>query len=104
MPDDPPPADPPPAASPPSRPSAAAVRRANQQSTSTGIEIASRVTTIGMEMAAPPLLGWMLDRWLGTSPWLLILCAALGLYLAFTHLMALSKVLNRPKAPPGAKP
>jgi hypothetical protein len=43
-----------------------------------GIEWASRVTTIGLEFALPPLLGYGVDSWLRTTPVAMITGAVLG--------------------------
>ena len=37
------------------------------------------------------LLGYFADRWLDTSPWLVVIGAALGAYSGFMRLLALSK-------------
>jgi ATP synthase protein I len=47
------------------------------------------------EMIAGPaggaLIGWLLDRWLGTSPWLLLVLLFLGFGVAFRNIMRISK-------------
>lgn len=48
---------------------------------------------IGVEMAAPIGLGWLLDRWLDWFPWLTSTGAILGLALGLIHLVML---VNRP--------
>jgi F0F1-type ATP synthase assembly protein I len=45
---------------------------------------------IGLEMAAPALLGLFLDHWLKTSPWFVIVGALLGLVGGLTHLVMLT--------------
>ena len=51
----------------------------------------SRITTVGLEMALPPGLGYWLDgRW-GTEPWLVICGAVLGFAGGFWHLLQLVK-------------
>jgi len=35
-------------------------------------------------------LGWLLDRWLGTSPWLLIVCSLLGVAAAFKSIFGMA--------------
>ncbi|MBX6316306.1 MAG: AtpZ/AtpI family protein [Isosphaeraceae bacterium] len=39
---------------------------------------ASRLTTLGLEFALPPLGGFYLDRWWKTSPWMTLIGAFLG--------------------------
>ena len=36
------------------------------------------------------LIGWLLDRWFGTSPWLLLLLMALGTAAGFRNIIKLS--------------
>lgn len=36
------------------------------------------------------LIGWLLDRWLGTSPWLLLTLMFLGIAAAFRNIIKLS--------------
>ena len=51
----------------------------------------SRVLT---ELIAGPaggaIIGWLLDRWLGTSPWLLLMMMALGVIVAFRNIYRIS--------------
>ena len=37
------------------------------------------------------LLGWLLDRWLGTSPWLIIVFTLLGIAAAFKSIFEFAK-------------
>ncbi|USI73827.1 AtpZ/AtpI family protein [Sphingomonas morindae] len=56
-----------------------------------GYSQGSRVLT---ELIAGPaggaLIGWLLDRWLGTSPWLLLVMLALGVAVAFRNIYRIS--------------
>jgi len=63
---------------------------------SSGFEWGTRVTTIGMEFALPALLGFGLDRGLGTSPWCTVLGAFLGLGIGMAHVLRLPQELARP--------
>lgn len=36
------------------------------------------------------LIGWLLDSWLGTSPWLLLLFMTLGIVVAFRNIFRIS--------------
>lgn len=56
-----------------------------------GYSQGSRVLT---ELIAGPaggaLIGWLLDRWLGTTPWLLLVMMALGIIVAFRNILRIS--------------
>lgn len=41
-------------------------------------------------MAGGALIGWLLDRWLGTSPWLLLVLLFLGTASAFRNIIRIS--------------
>ncbi len=41
--------------------------------------------------AGGALLGWLFDRWLGTSPWLLLVLLFLGIAVAFRNIIRISK-------------
>lgn len=41
--------------------------------------------------AGAALIGWVLDRWLGTSPWILLVLLALGVIAAFRNIIRISK-------------
>lgn len=41
-------------------------------------------------LAGGSLLGWLFDRWLGTSPWLLIVMLFLGTAVAFRNIVRIS--------------
>jgi hypothetical protein len=58
---------------------------------STGMEWATRVMTLGFELALPTLGGYALDRWWGTSP----LATLAGAILGFTALMVHLFRINR---------
>ena len=55
----------------------------------------ARITEIGVTMAACVLIGVFsgkyLDRWLGTSPWLLLLFSLLGAAAAFRAIFLMAK-------------
>ncbi|MGH9458412.1 MAG: AtpZ/AtpI family protein [Thermoanaerobaculia bacterium] len=53
-------------------------------------EITALAITFPLTIAAGYGLGWWLDRELGTSPWLTIVFAALGVVGAFTYLFRLA--------------
>jgi ATP synthase protein I len=56
-----------------------------------GYVLASRVTSIGMQMALPPLIGWWVDNQFNTSPWLLILGGIFGFSVSMLELVRLAK-------------
>ncbi len=58
---------------------------------SAGVEWASRISTIGLEFALPPLAGAGLDRWWGTSPWATVAGAALGFAVGMVHLLRVAR-------------
>lgn len=58
---------------------------------------------LALTMAACTLGGYFLDRWLNTSPWLLILGAALGMVSVFVYLIQLSNTLGKKKPTPPRK-
>ncbi len=49
----------------------------------------SQITTVSLEMSLPAGLGYWLDKQWGAEPWLVIVGAVLGFYVAMTHLMQL---------------
>ena len=55
------------------------------------MEWVTQVTTISLEMSLPAAGGYWLDKKWGTAPWLLIIGAIGGFYVAMKHLLALSK-------------
>lgn len=61
---------------------------------SAGLQWATTITTIGMEMAVPPLVGVYFDGKFGTAPLWTVLLAVLGFLVAMRHLWQLAKRLN----------
>jgi hypothetical protein len=51
---------------------------------------------VGLEMAAPIGLGWLIDGWLGWFPWATVSGAVLGLVGGMYHLIVM---LNQPDPP-----
>ncbi|NNJ26826.1 AtpZ/AtpI family protein [Alienimonas chondri] len=62
---------------------------------------ASVGTTIAMEMAGAPLIGYLLDRWLGWFPWLTFLFMAVGFWLGVMQLIDASKKASAGGGPRG---
>ncbi len=58
---------------------------------SEGMEWASRISTVGLEFALPPLAGVGLDRWWGTSPWATVIGAVLGFAVGMMHLLRVAR-------------
>lgn len=56
-----------------------------------GMYWAMRVTSIGMQMAIPPLLGFLGDRRFDTVPWLTLLGACLGFVLSMLDVLRLAR-------------
>lgn len=71
-----------------------------------GMEWASRITSLAMEMVVPALLGYWGDQKWGTSPWCVIGGAVVGMLAAGLHFKQMADELSRrppapPKSPPG---
>jgi ATP synthase protein I len=62
----------------------------SRSATSIGLDWGTRITTIGLEFALPAFLGFGLDRWWGTSPWMTLAGALLGLATGMTHVFRLA--------------
>jgi ATP synthase protein I len=62
---------------------------------SIGLDWGTRITSIGLEFAVPAFLGFGLDRWWHTGPWLTILGSLLGLVVGMLHLVRLAATLSR---------
>jgi F0F1-type ATP synthase assembly protein I len=56
-----------------------------------GYVIASRVTSIGMQMALPPAIGWWVDRQLNTAPCFVVVGAVFGFVVALLELVRFAK-------------
>jgi ATP synthase protein I len=61
---------------------------------SIGMDWGTRVTAIGLEFAVPAFVGFGLDRWWGTAPWMTILGALLGVGMGMLHLIRLASELS----------
>lgn len=47
-------------------------------------------------------IGWLLDRWLGTSPWLLVVFFILGVVAGITNVFRAARKMNKPRETPPA--
>jgi ATP synthase protein I len=63
----------------------------------------SRITTISLEMALPAGFGYWLDTRWGTTPWLVLVGAGLGLFTAAMSLKQLIQQASPPPRPPRDK-
>jgi hypothetical protein len=63
---------------------------------SIGLDWGTRVTTIGLEFALPAFVGFGLDRWWDTSPWMTLVGAILGVATGMTHVLRLASSLQAP--------
>jgi len=45
-------------------------------------------------LAVGVFLGWLLDRWLGTTPWLMFVCTFLGVCAAFKSIFDFAKKIR----------
>jgi ATP synthase protein I len=57
---------------------------------SIGLDWGTRITTIGLEFALPAFIGFGLDRWWNTIPWMTVVGAFLGLAIGMTHVLRLA--------------
>ena len=71
----------------------------SRSSLAVGVEWASRVTSIGMEFALPPLLGYGVDSWLRTAPVATITGAVLGFAAGMLHTVRVARQI-----PGGSRP
>lgn len=60
-----------------------------------GYVIASRVTSIGMQMAIPPAIGWWADGKLNTAPWLLVLGTVMGFAVSLIEIVNLANASSK---------
>ena len=63
----------------------------SRSSLAKGFELASRLTTIGLEFALPAAGGYGLDAWLGTMPAATISGAALGFLAGMVHAVRMAR-------------
>jgi hypothetical protein len=68
---------------------------------SLGVRWATRVTSIGLEFALPPLFGGYLDRRWGLGSTLTVVGAVLGFLTGMAHILAIAREDVRAVSPPG---
>lgn len=66
---------------------------AGRSALSIGMDWGTRVTAIGLEFALPAFVGFGLDRWWGSAPWMTILGAFLGVGIGMLHVIRLASEL-----------
>jgi F0F1-type ATP synthase assembly protein I len=59
----------------------------------------------GVEMVVPAAIGFYVDDWLGTTPWITIVAAVFGFAAGLTHMIMILRKKERdetsdPKSPP----
>ena len=59
---------------------------------------------VGLEMAAPIVVGAILDHYLDWAPWGVVVGAVLGLIAGLTHLVNLSNRPENEEKPPDKRP
>ena len=65
-----------------------------------GMQWASRITSLALELVVPTLLGYWGDRRWGTAPWLVVGGAVIGLLAAGMHFKQLVDELGGRPGPP----
>ncbi|MSQ94682.1 MAG: AtpZ/AtpI family protein [Gemmataceae bacterium] len=53
------------------------------------------IAQTGVEMVLPTILGFYLDSWLETTPWITIVAAVLGFTAGLVHLIAILRQKDR---------
>jgi len=71
------------------------VRRDKQSSIGSAMAWASRVTSIGFELAVPVFGGYWLDGKYGTAPWFALAGALVGIFLAVQSFRQLIRDLEK---------
>ncbi len=71
-------------------------KSAGRSALAIGMDWGTRVTALGLEFALPAFLGFGLDRWWGTAPWMTIFGAFLGVGMGMLHVIRLAS------EPPGS--
>lgn len=65
-------------------------------------DLASKVTTIGLEFALPAAAGYGVDSWLGTMPAATVCGVILGFIVGMLHAVRMSRTMNdNPRRPTG---
>ncbi len=67
----------------------------DQQPTPREMGYYAALAQIGLEMVLPAILGFYLDSWLGTTPWIMVALAVFGFAASLIHLFALLRNKER---------
>ena len=67
----------------------------NQDPTPREMGYYAALAQVGLEMVLPAVLGYYLDSWLSTTPWLMIATAVLGFAAGLIHLFAILRRKER---------
>lgn len=65
-----------------------------------GYVLATRVTSISLQMALPPVVGWWIDGRCGSTPWFTIFGVVLGFTTSMRELLRLAKESESDESPP----
>ncbi|MFH5805905.1 hypothetical protein [Alienimonas sp. DA493] len=76
-------------------------RRDDRSSVSKGVQWASVGTTIAMEMAGAPLIGYGVDYLTGWFPWATLAFTAVGFWLGVSQLIAAANKVSSGSGPSG---
>lgn len=49
----------------------------------------------GVEMVVPAILGYFVDDWVGTTPWITVIAAVFGFVAGLTHMIVILKRKER---------
>ena len=63
----------------------------SQQPTPRQMGYYAALAQVGIEMVVPAIVGFYLDGWLSTSPWIMVTAAVLGFAASLFHLFAILK-------------
>jgi len=63
---------------------------------SIGIEWASRITALGFEFSLPPIVGYLVDRWLGSNPIGILVGMIIGFLVGMMHLLQIARNSSKP--------
>jgi F0F1-type ATP synthase assembly protein I len=58
----------------------------------------AQLAQVGIEMVVPAVVGFYVDDWLGTTPWIMIALAVAGFAASLFHLFAILKRKERDEA------
>ncbi|MBL8848789.1 MAG: AtpZ/AtpI family protein [Planctomycetaceae bacterium] len=77
-------------------------RSYGQSGLAVGMYWATRVSSVGVSIAVPTLIGFWLDRKWETSPWLVVAGACVGFLVGMLEFVKLMRQQQKPGAFPGS--